>query len=188
MERERLGRLLSLALVPCGLVMLLLALLVGEVVPAAIGVIGVVLGLALYRGADVLFDADAEFDLRGEQSLLTVLTQLVLTLVMFGLLAYLIGDVRAVTALFRTGVGSPTAAAVAVVVGVALGGGVAALTQRSDALAERSQSPAVRTVGSSLTLGSFVALLLLQPPSSLIYVVAYTLSRVAVVFGIYLRS
>ena len=188
MERKRLGRLLSLALLPCGFALLALGLLVGDLAAAGIGIVAGVAGVGLYSGADVLFDPDAEFDLRGEQSFVTVLTQLVLTLVMFGLLVYLIGDSRAVTALFRTGVSSPSAAAVGVTAGVAIGGGVAALTQWSDTVAERSQSPVVRTVGSSLTLGSFVALLLLHPPSSLIYAASYTISRLAVVFGVYLRS
>lgn len=188
MERKRLGRLLSLALVPCGLVLLALGLLVRDVAAAAIGVVAAGTGGALYAAADVLFDPDAEFDLRSGQSFVTVLTQLGMTLIVFGLLAYLVGDIQAMTSLFRTGISSPTAAAVGVTAGIAIGGGLAALTQWSDTVAEWSQSSAVRTVGFSLTHGSFVALLLLQPPSSLVYAVSYTVSRLAVVLGTYFRS
>ena len=189
MERERLGRRLSVVMTLAGGALFVLNITIGDVVDSVFGVLSAGIGLAFYLASDRIFDADAEFDLTETHSFVMNLVQLGVVLFAFALLTYLLSDARTVTSVFRTGVPSPPYPAYAgVLMGVLLGGGNAYLTQRWDTLKASTQSIPVRTVGFSLTFGTYVVLLLHQPPSSVLYAGAYAVSRLAVLLGVYLPA
>ncbi|MFC4551652.1 MULTISPECIES: hypothetical protein [Halorussus] len=185
MNRERLGRRLSVVLVLTGVALSLLTVAIGDVVGAIVGALSIGVGVTFYSASNWVFDPDIEFDLTESRPFTASLMQLGLVLVGFAVLVKLVSDVRTVTNAFRTGVPSPPYVACAgLLMGVVLGGGNTYLTHRWDTLEELSRSVPVRMVGFSFTFGVFAVLLVYRPPSSVLYAGAYAVSRLAVILGV----
>ncbi|SIR19912.1 hypothetical protein SAMN05421858_1796 [Haladaptatus litoreus] len=188
MNRERLGRFLSASLVPLGILLLALGVMSDDVVSVGLGGGTVILG-GLFFWAIGRFP-DAEFDLTEAPSFVVNLIELGGILIVFALLIYLLGDLESVTRLFRTGIPSPQYVAYAgLSMGLFLGGGVAYFMQRWDTVGETMANSALaRTIGFSFTFGTFLLLLLYQPPSSVLYAGAYSLSRIGILGWFYIAE
>lgn len=189
MERERLGRRLSAGVGVLGVVLFVGSIAFNDVVSAIFGVLSAGIGLTFYSASNRIFGTNIDVDLTESRSFTMNLVQLGLVLFVFALLTYLISDIGTVMSVFQTGIPSPPHPAYAgLLMGVLLGGGVAYLNQQWDTLNEVSQSVPVRTVGFSITFGTFLLLLVYQPPSSVLYAGAYAVSRLAVILGVYFLS
>lgn len=188
MDRTRLGRLLSAALVPLGVALLALSAIIDDIVGTALGAGTALLGAAFFVAVDRF--SDVEFDLTETPSVVANVVQLGGVLIVFALLAYLLSDVESVTRVFDAGLPSPTYPAYAgIAMGVLLGGVVPFLTQQlEDRRTRLSDSVRIRTVGFSFTFGTYAILLLYQPSSSALYATAYLCSRICVLVGVYASS
>lgn len=188
MVREEISRVLSAALIPLGIILLILGVDRGEMVFTSLGAMTVILGVALYWAINQF--SDASFDLTESPTLIENLIQLGSVFIVFSLLITLVSDVERVTQIFRTGLPSPKYPAFGgLFLGVVLGGGVPYLMQQFDAFAKlMSDSVPVRILGLSLTFGTYLLLLIYQPASSLLYAAAYLLSRISILVGMYSLS
>lgn len=188
MKRERLGRILSLALLGLGGILSALSITENRTTGAAFGVLVIFAGVTCYRMSEQLFDPDTDpitFDPTDTRVLTVNLLQLGLVLLVFALLTSVFSDIELLVESLQTGIQAPTyLLSLSVVSGFLLGGGVVFLTFRWNRLQDASQSTLGRTVGFSTTFGTYLLLLFTHPQATLVYAVVYTLSRLAALLGL----
>lgn len=126
-------------------------------------------------------------DFRETKPFLLGLVQAALAAVAFGLI-FVVIVLTDITSLEP----SPASATLSVLAGavpaVILGAGVPYLVQYRQYFNRLNDSTTARLFGQFLTFGTYFALFFYDPPSSLIYAVAYLLSRVVVLVGIFAGS
>lgn len=188
MERERLGHVLSLALVGLGGILTVLSIAEGRTSGVALGVLVIFAAVMCFRWSEQLFDPDTDsitFDPTDTRVLTVNLLQLGLALLVFVLLTFVFSDIELLVKSLQTGIQAPTyLLSISVLIGLLLGGGVAILTSRWNRLQDANQSIMGRTVGFSATFGTYLLLLFTHLQATLVYAVVYTLSRLLALFGL----
>jgi len=186
MERERLGRVLSLALLGFGVILGILGIGIGSTPYVGFSVLTMFAGITCYKMADQLFDTDSiEFNPNKTRVLTTNLVQLGLVLLVFALVTYTFSDAELLVASVQNDLQTPVYLVyVGAVIGLLLGGGLAFVTFRWEWLKSASRSVPFRMVGFSTTLCTYFVLLFTNPQAALAYAVIYTLSRLLILFGI----
>lgn len=192
MDTDRIFPLLSLLLIPLGVVGLALALFLGDNILAGLFVVGAALGAVGYWALPRLptvTDDDFEADLTSDATLAGASLQLLAFAVEFALFGYLASSSGLVTLDSLTLVPDSTALALlGVLPGLFLGAGVPYLVQRRVLFHRLNQSYGRRLVGTGLTLGTYLVFLLAVPAAVLAFVATYLSSRIAVLAVGWLRS
>lgn len=185
MERKRLCRGLSVAMLGLGSLLFILSIGIGQPTSAAFGTLGVFAGAACYRMCGQLFDTEPiTFNPADSHVLAVNLLQLGLVLLAFALGTHFFSDVEIVLEASRTGLQTPTYLVyLGVIIGLSLGGGVAFLTFQWDQFQAASQAVPFRMIGFTATFGTYFLLLFSQPLAALAYAMVYTLSRLLVLLG-----
>lgn len=184
MDRERLVRRLSAILVPLGVVLLVLGGLLGDYFYIATGSLTAIMGAIIFWTAGRYWTQ--EVDVTKTSPFVLSLVGLGNILLVFAIITYLVSDVESVTRAVYTGTPFQRPLTyLGILLGLFFGGGVPYLVTRWDSFERLSESVPGRLVGLSLTVGTYVLLLVSQPVASVIYASAYLVSRLGMLLGIY---
>jgi hypothetical protein len=164
----------------------ILSLYTGAVVGVTLGIVTVLFGVGCYSILPSLLDGG--FDLSERRTVTVVLFQVAGTLLLFALFTILLSDFNSLTGSIRTEITVTLLTYVGVGMGLFLGGGVPYLVYREGFVARLNQLDPAKVGGMSLTVGTYILLLVVQPSSSVLYAVAYLLSRLGVLSVIYAGS
>lgn len=183
MDDKQLLRWASIALIPAGVTLAILNLYIGSVVGIIFGTITILFGVGCYSILPSLLDGNYDFSDR--RTATAALFQLAGTLLVFALLTRILVDFSVLAESIRTGITLTPLTYVGVGIGLFLGGGVPYFISRREFVARLSRLTAVSVGGMSLTVGTYILLLVGQPVSGVLYAVAYLLSRLGALGVIY---
>jgi len=193
-NRQRLLRLLSAALVPLGLIIAGLSVASADTVWVVFGGLTTLVGAGMYYvfgryGVPFERFTDAEVDFTTTQTFILGFVQVGIAVVQFVLLmlaAVLVGIVT--DAAVNADPQSVYLAFAGVIPAVLLGAGLPYLIQRFDSVKRLNDTRMARVIGPFLTFGTYLLFVVYHPVAGVIYAIAYVGSRVTILLGFYVGS